>query len=118
MQSREVCERLQGVLCFPDGWMRPTTEEEQAETGQRIEEMRYLRMTCIVEITFLLHNVLHCTEQFREAIQISDLLVVQDLCGEFSKDDMRKLLDKIAESSIAVMDTAGADAFGYPKKQN
>ena len=112
VQSREVCSRLNGVLAFPGGWMR--VEDDAAAAEQRRAEMEYLRRTCLVETVFLLHTVLHNTRQYKEALEISNL-VASEVYSEFSKDDMKKLLDLLRDSSIAAMEETGSDAFGYSK---
>jgi hypothetical protein len=110
VQSREVCSRLNAVLAFPGGWLKPDAEDDSKT--QRTAEMEYLRRTCLVETVFLLQSVLHNTKQYKEALQISDL-VASEVFSVFSKDDMKKLLGLLRDSSIAAMDEAGTDAFGY-----
>ena len=113
VQSREVCSRLNGVLAFPGGWLRPDEEAAVADE-QRRTEMEYLRRTCLVETVFLLHTVLHNTRQYKEALEISNM-VASEVYSEFSKDDMKKLVNLLRDSSIAAMEEAGSDAFGYGK---
>ena len=114
IQSREVCTHLNGVLAFPGGWMRPDDDAAMANTEQRRTEMEYLRRTCLVETVFLLHTVLHNTRQYKEALEISNM-VASEVYSEFSKDDMKKLLSLFRDSSIAAMEETGSDAFGYGK---
>ena len=114
VQSREVCSRLDGVLAFPGGWMWPSDEATVADDEQRRSEMEYLRRTCLIETVFLLHTVLHNTQQYKEALEISNM-VASKVYSEFSKDDMKKLVNLLRDSSIAAMEEAGSDAFGYGK---
>ena len=93
--------------------MRPDEEAAVADE-QRRTEMEYLRRTCLIETVFLLHTVLHNTRQYKEALEISNM-VASEVYSEFSKDDMKKLLDLLRDSSLAAMEEAGSDAFGYSK---
>ena len=111
VQSREVCSHLNGVLTFPGGWMSPS---DGGADEQRRTEMEYLRRTCLVETVFLLHTVLHNTRQYKEAVEISNM-VASEVYSEFSKEDMKKLLNLFRDSSIAAMEESGTDAFGYGK---
>ena len=114
VQSREVCSHLNGVLTFPGGWMSPGDGAATSADEQRRTEMEYLRRTCLVETVFLLHTVLHNTRQYKEAVEISNM-VASEVYSEFSKEDMKKLLNLFRDSSIAAMEESGTDAFGYGK---
>ena len=111
VQSREVCARLNDILSFPGGWLRSNSSSD--DQSQRGAELEYLRRTCLVEAVLLLHTVLHNTKQYMEALRLADRVAEEDVYSVFSKEDMKKLLGLLRESSIAAMDDVGSDAFGY-----
>ena len=95
-------------------------EEEASATAaasysNRKPEIEYLRRTCLVEVVFLLHSVLHETKQYRKAIQLSDIIARphKPIYTEFSQEDMTRLLANLKESAILSMDEEKTDAFGY-----
>ena len=58
--------RLNDLLNFPDGWLESSIDPEvEVRHSGRPLELDYLRRTCLVEVVFLLHNVLHSTKQYR-----------------------------------------------------
>ena len=125
IQSREVSAQLTRVLEFPDGWMDFGDDEDEsggndgerraASYANRRAEVDYLRRTCLVEVVFLLHSVLHETKQYKKAIQLSDIVARPNkpIYTEFSQEDMTRLLTNIRESAILSMDEEKTDAFGY-----
>ena len=121
VQSREVCSLLLAILKFPNGWLTPdspaqTGNDADPDRKNRPLEMEYLRKTCVTETAFLLQSVYHSTGQYKEALQLADLIAAEQGCLYqcFSKEDMRKFLLKLKESSVAVMEADGArDALGY-----
>ena len=119
VQSREVYSLLLAILRFPNGWLaldRQSDDESESiiDRKNRPLEMEYLRKTCVTEIAFLLQSVYHSTGQYKEALRLSDLIASEQGCLYrcFSKEDMRKFLLKLKESSVAMME-GGRDALGY-----
>ena len=109
------------VLDFPDGWLDFDSDGEEpsfsaaASYANRKPEIDYLRCTCLVEVVFLLHSVLHETKQYRKALQLSDILArpPKPIYSVFSRDDMSRLLANLRVSAILSMDEEKTDAFGY-----
>ena len=53
--------------------------------------------TCVVEVSLLLHTVLHKTGQYKRATEVADLVASEGLkiYTLFSKEDMRRLLEAV-----------------------
>uniref|UniRef100_A0A8C5AXT6 Nuclear pore complex protein n=1 Tax=Gadus morhua TaxID=8049 RepID=A0A8C5AXT6_GADMO len=100
----EVKERVYQVLLFADGWMI-NTPEVRGEVSERSLQMALLRSLCVPRLSFLLLSVLTSSSRHQEALQLADVLV-------FSKEDLRRFLQKIRESSLMLLD-CGLDALGY-----
>ena len=112
------------ILTLPGGWLLcqsiadSSISSEQSQS-QRNKQLSYLRKVCLVECVFLLHSVLHDTRQFKEATRIADLIADErnGLYSLFSKEDMRRMLDKLKDSSVALIDNyPQKDPWGYPKQ--
>lgn len=113
VQSREVCSLLLAILKFPNGWLVCNVQGDKQKN--RPVEMEYIRKTCIMEVVLLLHSVYHSTRQYKEALQLADLVSSEQraLYRAFNKEDMKKFLLKLKESSVAMMETSDKDALGY-----
>ncbi|CAL8386610.1 unnamed protein product [Boreogadus saida] len=107
----EVKERVYQVLLFTDGWMIDTPEGEVSERGL---QMALLRSLCVPRLSFLLLSVLTSSSRHQEALQLADVLAAANnhLHQVFSKEDLRRFLQKIRESSLMLLD-CGLDALGY-----
>ncbi|XP_056445351.1 nuclear pore complex protein Nup107 [Gadus chalcogrammus] len=107
----EVKERVYQVLLFADGWMIDTPEGEVSERGL---QMALLRSLCVPRLSFLLLSVLTSSSRHQEALQLADVLASTNnhLHQVFSKEDLRRFLQKIRESSLMLLD-CGLDALGY-----
>lgn len=116
VQSRDVCGLLLSILKFPNGWLISNINQEKEDRDSRFVEMDYIRRTCIMEVSFLLHSVYHSTRQYKEALQLADLLASEhgSLYQVFNKEDMRKFLMKLKDSSVALMEAKSTkDPLGY-----
>ncbi len=53
--------------------------------------------TCVVEMSLLLHTVLHKTGQYKRATEVADLVASERLgvYALFSKEDMSRLLEAV-----------------------
>ncbi|KAK7801288.1 hypothetical protein U0070_006271 [Myodes glareolus] len=69
---------------------------------------------CLPMLCFLLHTVLHSTGQYQESLQLADMVSSERhrLYLVFSKEELRKLLQKLRESSLMLLDQ-GLDPLGY-----
>ncbi|XP_068937158.1 nuclear pore complex protein Nup107 isoform X1 [Petaurus breviceps papuanus] len=114
--TAEVKEKMYNVLLFVDGgWMVDVREVEDAEEDhERAHQMVLLRRLCLPMLCFLLHTVLHSTGQYQECLQLADMVSSErhKLYTVFSKEELRKLLQKLRESSLMLLDQ-GLDPLGY-----
>ena len=112
--SKDVVAALEALLRYPGGWC--SVSESASGSPLRMRELDYLRRTCVVEATLLLHSVLHDTRQYEKAVQLADVLASEDadLYHLFSKEDMKEVLKKIRDSSLALVEQK-KDAWGYDK---
>ncbi|KAK2172581.1 hypothetical protein NP493_941g02002 [Ridgeia piscesae] len=80
----------------------------------RMHQMRLLRQLCLPPLCFLLHTILHSTEQLNKCLQLADVIASEQykLYQVFQRAELQKFLQKLRESSIALLDT-GCDALGY-----
>lgn len=114
MQSSEACERLNACITFPGGWLIDQYEENDSDES-RSRELEYLRKYWLPKVILLLHTVLHNTEKYEKAIELSDLVASEKYClyEIYTKENMKELLDKIRESSLEAMSTGERDAWGH-----
>ncbi len=121
LQSENVVNSLEAVLKFPSGWLDCTTSDGESQGlydgDVRAKELDYLRRTCIVEASLLLHNVLHRTQQFDRAALVADLVASEEfgLYTLFSKDDMSEFLLAVRSSFIEKMEVCGGDPWAVNK---
>ncbi|RXM36514.1 Nuclear pore complex protein Nup107 [Acipenser ruthenus] len=90
-------------------------EYEDAEVDpERSHQMTLLRRLCLPMMAFLLHSVLHSTEQHQECLRLADIVSSeqQKLYQVFSKEELRKFLRKLRESSLLLLDK-DLDPLGY-----
>ncbi|XP_070540867.1 nuclear pore complex protein Nup107-like [Ptychodera flava] len=114
IQSKAVVDSIYNVLLFPDGgWMVDQQEVEQLDEG-RVHQMALLRELCIPSLCFLLHSVLHNTKQYRESIQLADVIASEQhqLYKVFRPEEIQRLLNLIRESSLQLLDN-NLDPLGY-----
>ncbi|XP_013888337.1 nuclear pore complex protein Nup107 [Austrofundulus limnaeus] len=112
--TEDVKERIYNVLLFVDGgWMVDNREESDADT-ERSHQMAALRSLCLPRLTFLLLSVLQSSSRHQEALRLADIISSDQhrLYKVFSKEEMRRLLQKLRESSLALLDR-GLDPLGY-----
>ncbi|MGH0138585.1 UNVERIFIED_CONTAM: hypothetical protein FKN15_026490 [Acipenser sinensis] len=110
----DVRDRIYNVLLFVDGgWMVDVREDAEADP-ERSHQMTLLRRLCLPMMAFLLHSVLHSTEQHQECLRLADIVSSeqQKLYQVFSKEELRKFLRKLRESSLLLLDK-DLDPLGY-----
>ena len=110
------------------------TREADSEEVERQGQMSDLRKNLIPRTVTLLHTLLHryvkyflpnlvliffyhSTGQFQKCISLADLVASDQhaIYTAFSRQDVKELLSKIRESSLAVMDQ-GKDPWGFSKQ--
>lgn len=106
---------IYNVFTFPGGWLVDQREHDSKDET-RLNQLTLLRHLCIPYLTFLLHNVLHASKQYRSVLQLAEVIQSHQykLYEVFQKQELQKCLGLIRDSCIALLDE-GCDAFGYEK---
>uniref|UniRef100_A0A6I8N2M0 Nuclear pore complex protein n=1 Tax=Ornithorhynchus anatinus TaxID=9258 RepID=A0A6I8N2M0_ORNAN len=112
--TADVKEKMYNVLLFVDGGWMVDVREDAEEDHERAHQMLLLRRLCLPMMGFLLHTVLHRTGQYQECLRLADMLASErhKLYLVFSKEELRRLLQKLRESSLMLLDQ-GFDPLGY-----
>lgn len=112
--TADVKEKMYNVLLFVDGGWMVDVREDAEDDPERTHQMLTLRKLCLPVMCFLLHRVLHSTGQYQEDLRLADLIASDrhKLYTVFSKEELRKLLQKLRESSLMLLDQ-GLDPLGY-----
>ncbi|KAB1270303.1 Nuclear pore complex protein Nup107 [Camelus dromedarius] len=112
--TADVKEKMYNVLLFVDGGWMVDVREDAEEDHERTHQMALLRKLCLPMLCFLLHTILHSTGQYQECLQLADMVSSErhKLYLVFSKEELRKLLQKLRESSLMLLDQ-GLDPLGY-----
>ncbi|XP_074869384.1 nuclear pore complex protein Nup107 isoform X2 [Carettochelys insculpta] len=112
--TADVKEKMYNVLLFVDGGWMVDVREDAEHDPERTHQMILLRQLCLPMICFLLHTVLHSTRQYQECLRLADVVASErhKLYMVFSKEELRKLLQKLRESSLMLLDQ-GLDPLGY-----
>ncbi|XP_034719010.1 nuclear pore complex protein Nup107 isoform X2 [Etheostoma cragini] len=112
--TEDVKERIYNVLLFVDGgWMIDNRRDSEADSERR-HQMAALRSLCLPRLTFLLLSVLQNSSRHQEALRLADIISSDQhrLYQVFSKEELRRFLLKLRESSLALLDR-GLDPLGY-----
>ncbi|XP_063783579.1 nuclear pore complex protein Nup107 isoform X2 [Pseudophryne corroboree] len=110
----DVKEKIYNVLLFVDGgWMVDVRDDAEEDT-ERKQQMERLRSLCLPMMCFLLHTVLHNTKQYQDCLRLADVISSenQKLYKVFSKSELKKVLQKLRESSLMLLDMQ-LDPLGY-----
>ncbi|XP_015261194.1 PREDICTED: nuclear pore complex protein Nup107 [Gekko japonicus] len=112
--TADVKEKMYNVLLFVDGGWMVDVREDAEDDPERSHQMIMLRKLCLPTMCFLLHTVLYRTGQYQEDLRLADLIASErhKLYMVFTKDELRKLLQKMRESSLMLLDQ-GLDPLGY-----
>ncbi|MEQ2306060.1 hypothetical protein AMECASPLE_004171 [Ameca splendens] len=114
--TEDVKERIYNVLLFVDGgWMVDNREVHESEPDEeRSHQMAALRSLCLPRLTFLLLSVLQSSSRHQEALRLADIISSDQhkLYQVFSKEELKRFLQKLRESSLALLDQ-GLDPLGY-----
>ncbi|XP_067027190.1 nuclear pore complex protein Nup107-like [Acropora muricata] len=114
IHTKVTVEKLYNVLLFPDGgWMVDQGEEEE-EDSSRKHQLQLLRQLCLPLICFLLHKVLHSTEQYKQCVKIADVIASEQyqLYKVFRKDELQKMLSLLRDTSLEALGK-NLDPLGY-----
>uniref|UniRef100_A0A3P8UX77 Nuclear pore complex protein n=1 Tax=Cynoglossus semilaevis TaxID=244447 RepID=A0A3P8UX77_CYNSE len=118
--TEDVKERIYNVLLFVDGgWMMDGRQDPDSEQdSERSHQMAALRSLCLPRLTFLLLSVLQNSTRHQEALRLADIISSDQhrLYEVFSKEELRRFLQKLRESSLALLDK-GLDPLGYELQQ-
>ncbi|XP_057710621.1 nuclear pore complex protein Nup107 isoform X2 [Corythoichthys intestinalis] len=112
--TEDVKERIYNVLLFVDGgWMVDNTQDSEQD-AERVHQMSALRSLCLPRLSFLLLSVLQSSARHREALRLADIISSDHykLYQVFSKEELRRFLLKLRESSLSLLDE-GLDPLGY-----
>uniref|UniRef100_A0A8D0F3B1 Nuclear pore complex protein n=1 Tax=Strix occidentalis caurina TaxID=311401 RepID=A0A8D0F3B1_STROC len=112
--TADVKEKMYNVLLFVDGGWMVDVREDAEDDPERTHQMILLRKLCLPMMCFLLHTVLHSTGQYQECLRLADMVASErhKLYMVFSKEELRKLLQKLRESSLMLLDQ-DLDPLGY-----
>uniref|UniRef100_A0A3Q2ZST4 Nuclear pore complex protein n=1 Tax=Kryptolebias marmoratus TaxID=37003 RepID=A0A3Q2ZST4_KRYMA len=113
--TEDVKERIFNVLLFVDGgWMVDSRQLTSEADAERSHQMAALRSLCLPRLTFLLLSVLQSSSRHQEALRLADVISSDQhrLYRVFSKEELRRFLQKLRESSLALLDQ-GLDPLGY-----
>lgn len=112
--TEDVKERIYNVLLFVDGGWMVDNREESDLNEERSHQMAALRSLCLPRLTFLLLSVLQSSSRHQEALRLADIISSDQhkLYQVFSKEELRRFLQKLRESSLALLDQ-GLDPLGY-----
>ncbi|XP_023265720.1 nuclear pore complex protein Nup107 [Seriola lalandi dorsalis] len=112
--TEDVKERIYNVLLFVDGgWMVDNRQDSEPDS-ERSHQMAALRSLCLPRLSFLLLSVLQNSSRHQEALRLADIISSDQhrLYQVFSKEELRRFLQKLRESSLSLLDR-GLDPLGY-----
>ncbi|XP_028390986.1 nuclear pore complex protein Nup107-like [Dendronephthya gigantea] len=116
LHTKETSHRIYNVLLFPGGWMIDLDEEDTPRES-RARQLGLLRQLCIPFLTFLLQSVLSSANEHKQCLQLADIIASSKtaLYQVFRKDELRKLLSLLRQSSIEILENQ-IDPLGYEMK--
>lgn len=114
LQTKTTKGKIYNVLLFTDGGWMVDQREELDQDENRQQQMALLRQLVLPGLCFLLHNILHSTQQFSECMQLADCVASEQhaLYKVFRKDEIQKLLKLLRDSSLAVLNL-NRDPLGF-----
>ncbi|XP_076015971.1 nuclear pore complex protein Nup107 [Genypterus blacodes] len=112
--TEDVKERIYNVLLFVDGGWMVDNRQDSEQDSERSHQMTALRSLCLPRLTFLLLSVLQNSSRHQEALRLADIISDEQhrLYQVFAKDELRRFLQKLRESSLCLLDR-GFDPLGY-----
>lgn len=112
--TEDVKERIYNVLLFVDGGWMVDNRQDSEQDSDRGHQMALLRSLCLPRLTFLLLSVLQSSSRHQEALRLAEIISSDQhrLYQVFSKEELRRFLQKLRESSLALLER-GLDPLGY-----
>ncbi|XP_070784950.1 nuclear pore complex protein Nup107 [Enoplosus armatus] len=112
--TEDVKERIYNVLLFVDGGWMIDNRQDSEQDSERSHQMAALRSLCLPRLSFLLLSVLQSSSRHQEALRLADIISSDQhrLYQVFSKEELRRFLQKLRESSLALLDQT-LDPLGY-----
>uniref|UniRef100_A0A4W6CP34 Nuclear pore complex protein n=1 Tax=Lates calcarifer TaxID=8187 RepID=A0A4W6CP34_LATCA len=112
--TEDVKERIYNVLLFVDGGWMVDNRQDSEQDSERSHQMAALRSLCLPRLSFLLLSVLQNSSRHQEALRLADIISSDQhrLYQVFSKEELRRFLQKLRESSLSLLDR-GLDPLGY-----
>uniref|UniRef100_A0A3Q0SKP4 Nuclear pore complex protein n=1 Tax=Amphilophus citrinellus TaxID=61819 RepID=A0A3Q0SKP4_AMPCI len=112
--TEDVKERIYNVLLFVDGGWMVDNRKDSEQDSERNHQMAVLRSLCLPRLSFLLLSVLQSSSRHQEALRLADIISSDQhrLYQVFSKEELRRFLQKLRESSLSLLDR-GLDPLGY-----
>ncbi|XP_061770314.1 nuclear pore complex protein Nup107 [Nerophis ophidion] len=112
--TEDVKERIYNVLLFVDGGWMVDNRQDSEQHAERSHQMAALRSLCLPRLSFLLLSVLQNSSRHQEALRLADIISSDQhrLYQVFSKEELKRFLLKLRESSLALLDQ-GLDPLGY-----
>lgn len=91
------------------------SDDDKASLDSRSHQIQGIRKLCIPQIVLLLHNILHSSGDYENAIKIVDDLVSEQyqIYTVYSKHQLTEIIAKFAETSHASLKVK-LDSWGYP----
>lgn len=122
-QTNSTRELFLNVILFPDkGWLMDgddfqiefSSDDEITAWENRKIQMENLRKLHIPDLVALLHKILTLTDEHRQCLLLCDTIANEQnqLYQIFSKHKLSELLEKMAESSLALLNEK-LDPFGF-----
>jgi hypothetical protein len=108
--ARRAARAIYRVILFPGGWLvdshRPSSQEGTDQEHQRQKEMLLLRRQCVPNLFFMLHTILFETKQYRDSIELADLLAddYHQLYQVFEQDELRRFLSLVRKSALKLLE--------------
>lgn len=114
IHTKATVEKIYNVLLFPDGGWMVDHRADDEEDSNRTHQLELLRQLCIPLVCYLLHNVLHSTGQYKQCLQLADVITSEQyqLYEVFRKDELQKMLSLFRETSLALLGN-NLDPLGY-----
>lgn len=112
-QTENTTKLIYNVLLFANGGWMVDQREDDSDSGRK-QQLESLRQLTIPRLCFLLHDILHKTDQYGACLQIADHVASEQymLYKVFRQDELQHLLHLLRESSVSVLNQ-NKDPLGY-----
>ncbi|XP_019849419.1 PREDICTED: nuclear pore complex protein Nup107-like isoform X1 [Amphimedon queenslandica] len=106
----EVKSQVYNVLMFvKGGWMSNVTSADDADPDEsnRVQQMKRLREICIPRLCFLLHSVLHSSQNYKDCFELASVIASEShgLHEVFRPQELKQFLKLMYSSSVESSDT-------------